>query len=101
MNTSKSLSALRSDERNTYAAYTRAMNLYLATETDHIETPASMQEASPEEFAAFHPTFALSNMRRLRMETLATAWYAARAELQAYGTQYVLPYCGAFMVGAA
>jgi len=98
---SASLSSLRSDERNTFEAYNRAMSAYLATDTDHIEIPAHLFDATSEELASFHPLFALSNMRRARMETLASAWYAARAALQAHGTQYVLPYCSAFMAEVA
>ncbi len=91
----KTLATLRSDEQNTYAAYTRAMNAYLATDTESVETPAYTFEYSLPELAAFNPIFAVAEARRARMEILASAWYAAKAELAAYGTQYSLPYCGA------
>lgn len=83
------LHTARNNASIAFEAYNRAMNVYLATETDHIETPASMHNASPAEFAAFHPVFGLSNMRRLRMETLYAAWQSAE---RAAREQLVFPF---------
>jgi len=83
------LHTARSNARIAYEAYSRAMNTYLATETDHIETPASMHNAPMADFVAFHPAFGLLEMRRQRMETLYAAWQAAE---RAAREQLVFPF---------
>ena len=83
------LHTARSNARICFEAYSRAMNTYLATDTESVETPAHLFDAELSELAHFHPIFALAEMRRQRMETLYAAWQAAE---RAAREQLVFPF---------
>lgn len=71
------LSIARANVEAAFASYSRTMQIYQDTNTESVELPENMWDASEAELIAYHPVFRLLYLRRDAMERARNRWLAA------------------------